>query len=84
MKLLNAFLQINLYFPVPFFFFTSKHQELWKALISKTLVTFDVLFLQGSKEDEVKLELITYVGLSLSSVGCFITFIVYLALRWVN
>ncbi|CAB3995013.1 adhesion G- coupled receptor D1-like [Paramuricea clavata] len=49
----------------------------------KHLTKFTVLFpvQEGSEEDEMKLELITYVGLSLSSVGCLITFVVYLILR---
>ncbi|XP_028396928.1 adhesion G protein-coupled receptor L2-like [Dendronephthya gigantea] len=47
------------------------------------LTKFSVLFpvQDGAGEDEMKLELITYVGLSLSSVGCIVTFAVYFILR---
>ena len=47
------------------------------------LTKFAALFpvREGSEEDEKRLELITYVGLSLSFAGCCITFVAYLILR---
>ena len=42
-----------------------------------------LLFQELSEKDAFSLQIITYVGLILSILGCFLTFVIYVSFRWV-